>query len=144
MRADTSLREERHAPAHQTPVLAAQPRGLAAHFGGWTQGLPFVIGLNIVQVVHVLWVQRGVRALEAQIRLLFLGVILLGSLPSLGIILVLPMAGIGLLLVFDYCIAARLLALMPWNREAPLSWPFVRRVFARGAPAGAWTDACPR
>ena len=36
--------------------------------------------------------------------------------------------GVNALLVADYCLLARLLTLLPWNRPLPLDWALVRDV----------------
>lgn len=103
---------------------------LTAHLAGWSWGLPCVLALNAIQALHfVLW-YRHLQNLEVQVRLLYLALLVLGaSVPGLHWILVLQTAGLAVRLSVEYCLAARLLVLMPWNRNVPLNAGLVRRVF---------------
>jgi hypothetical protein len=113
---------------------------LTAHFGGWPHGLAFALGLNVVQVVHFLAVRRTLRALDVQVRCLYLAVLILGLWPPLGALHVLQLAGLVALLVADYCLAARMLVLMPWNRNVPLSTALVRWVLLSPPAPGSIAD----
>lgn len=102
---------------------------LAAHFAQWSWGLPLAIVLNGVQVAHFAFARCGRwQALELQVRLAYFGLLGLGSLPGLWPLHVIQFVGVNAMLVVDYCLLARLLTLLPWNRPQPLSWAFVRRV----------------
>jgi hypothetical protein len=108
---------------------------LACHLVGWHHGLPLVIALNVVQALHVGWVRRGWRALDAQVRLAFLGLLIVGLIPPAGIVHAAQLIGVTAILVADYCLLARLLSLLPWNRQEPLGWALVRRaLFTPPAP----------
>ncbi len=41
----------------------------------------------------------------------------------------LPVLGTGVMLVFGYCLMARMLSLLPWNRTEPLTLSLLRRTF---------------
>jgi hypothetical protein len=103
---------------------------LTAHLAGWRWGLACVLALNAIQCLHfVLW-HRSLRNLEVQVRLLYFALLILGSsVPGLRWVLALQLAGLAARLSLEYCLAARLMVLMPWNRNQPLSAAFVRRVF---------------
>ncbi len=103
---------------------------LTAHLAGWPWALACVLALNAIQALHFLLWHRNLRNLEVQVRLLYLALLVLGaSVPGLHWILVLQTAGLAVRLSVEYCLAARLMVLMPWNRNAPLSAGLVRRVF---------------
>lgn len=111
---------------------------LACHLVGWRLGLPLVIALNVVQALHFAWVRAGWRALDAQVRLAFLGLMIVGLVPALSIVHAVQFIGVTIRLVADYCVLARLLSLLPWNRQEPLGWALVRRVlFTPPAPGAA-------
>jgi len=102
---------------------------LTAHLAGWPWGLAGVLALNAVQCLHFLLWHRSLRILEVQVRLLYFVLLVLGaSVPHLQPLLALQLAGLAARLSVDYCLAARLLVLMPWNRGEPLSGELVRRV----------------
>lgn len=101
---------------------------LAAHLAGWSVGLPAVLALLVVMVGHFLAWHRSCRALEVQVRLLYLGLLALGAaLPHGAWLHALQLAGLAVRLATDYCLAARLLVLMPWNRVEPFSGALLRR-----------------
>lgn len=118
--------------------------GLACHFAGWTAALPLVLALNAVQVVHVLALRRSLRPLDAQVRLGYLALLLLGTIGPLWPIHVVQFVGVNALLVADYCPLARALVLLPWNRQQPLT-PALLRWLALVPPApGSIVDRLPR
>ena len=116
---------------------------LAAHFGGWTAGLACAIALNAVQALHFTAVRRKWRALDVQVRWLYLGLLMLGTVPTLSWIHVLQAAGLFGLLVADYCPAARLLVLMPWNRQVPFSGRLLLHVLLLPPRPGSIAERLP-
>jgi hypothetical protein len=110
---------------------------LACHLVGWRHGLPLVIAFNAAQALHFAWVRRGWRALDAQVRLAFLVLLIVGLVPALDIVHVALFIGVIAILVADYCLLARLLSLLPWNRQEPLGWGLVRRLLFTPPAPGA-------
>lgn len=94
---------------------------LAAHFAGWTHGMPLAIALTAWQAVHFTVVRRTLRTLDVQVRIAYLGLLMLGSVGPLWPIHAVQLVGVNALLVVDYCLLARLLVLAPWNRIEPLT-----------------------
>ena len=94
---------------------------LAAHFAQWRWGLPLAIALGVVQVVHVIHRRRSLRPLDVQVRLAWLGLLGIGTQPGLWPLHAIQFVGVNALMVADYCLLARLLVLLPWNRTVPLS-----------------------
>jgi hypothetical protein len=85
------------------------------------------IGLTALQALHF-WLREGrVGALRVQVRLAYLAVLLPGQWAPA--IYWLPLLGTLAMVLFDYCLLARTLSLLPWNRRAPLSWALVRKAF---------------
>lgn len=103
---------------------------LTAHLAGWPAGLPLVVALNAVQAVHFLAWHRSVRSLEVQVRWLYLSLLAAGAvLPGGTALHAFMTAGLATRLSVEYCLAARLLLLMPWNRDAPFSAALLRATF---------------
>jgi hypothetical protein len=92
-------------------------------------GFAPVIGLTLVQAGHYLLRERRMNALPVQVRLGYLGLLLLGQWPPLSFIYWIQLAGTTAMVCFDYCPLARCLSLMPWNRRQPLTLSLVRRTF---------------
>jgi hypothetical protein len=66
------------------------------------------------------------------VRALYLALLLLGLWPPLAALHVMQAVGIWANVLFDYCLAARMLSLLPRNRRVPLTarlvaWTFLTR-----------------
>jgi hypothetical protein len=116
---------------------------LAAHLSGWAPGLALVIALTAVQAVHFALHRRSLQAFDVQVRAGYLALLLIGSVGPLWPIHVVQFLGVNALLVADYCLLARLLVLLPWNRRTRFSPALLRwALFSPPAP-GAITDRVP-
>jgi hypothetical protein len=103
---------------------------LVASLAGWGRGLPLAVALTLVQVTHQGMRTGGLTAMSVQTRFLFLFVLLVGAAsPALRVLHVVQVAGIVVRVGLDYCVASRLLALMPWNRREPLTPAFLAATF---------------
>ena len=60
-----------------------------------------------------------------QVRIGFLGLLILGQAPFFGWVNWVQLVGNTALLTTGYCPLARILSLMPWNRTRALSWKLV-------------------
>jgi hypothetical protein len=105
-------------------VLALAAEGLGLPWGG-----PLALAVCLVQAAHAVAVHPWRLALPVQVRAAFLLLFVAGSAtPALRWVHALQFAGVHLLLVADYCVLARLLTLLPWNRNAPFNLALVRTV----------------
>ncbi|HZO87004.1 MAG TPA: hypothetical protein VFB38_01600 [Chthonomonadaceae bacterium] len=105
---------------------------LAAHFLRSPVALWLAIALTGVQVVHHAILEGDARAFSVQIRMAFLGLLLLGVWEPLRFVHGVQLAGTTAIVLFDYCLLGRILSLMPWNRRAPLSLALaIRTIFSR-------------
>ena len=97
----------------------------------WPPALFLAMAVTLIHCIHCLLRAPGVTAFPMQVRIGFLGLLLLGQVPYLGWINWVQMAGITALLTVGYCPLARILSLMPWNRTRPMSWNlFTTAIFA--------------
>ncbi|HSI36027.1 MAG: hypothetical protein ACAI43_25595 [Phycisphaerae bacterium] len=130
-----------------TTVLLAI--GLAGH--AW--GFAGAAGVTVIQLVAIGARERRAGAFAVQLRVAYL--VLLGTcaLPGMGWLYWLPAAGTFALVVFGYCLLARVLSVLPWNRSERLSAELVWRTFtsrpdlarvgeAPGSPAGCAGGLC--
>ena len=96
-------------------------------------GLPYgfapVIGVTLVQAGHYLLRERRLGAFPVQVRLGYLGLLLLGQWPPLSVIYWIQLAGTTAMVGFDYCPLARFLSLMPWNRRESFTLKLLWRTF---------------
>lgn len=100
-----------------------------AEGSGLSWGAPLALVICVVQVAIAFGCHRHWRALPVQVRLAFLLLFVAGSsTPALSWLHALQFVGVNALLIADYCLLARLLTLLPWNRSAPLTPALVRAV----------------
>jgi hypothetical protein len=92
-------------------------------------GFAPVIGITLVQAGHYLTRERSLRAFPVQVRLGYLGLLLLGQWLPLTFIYWIQLAGTSAMVCFDYCPLARVLSLMPWNRRQPFTLSLVIQTF---------------
>ncbi len=100
---------------------------LGAGLSGNQWGLITAIGLCCWQVVHYTWRTASLVSFPVQLRVAYLGLLLLGLWGPLSWIHIVQFVGTSAVVLFNYCFLARNLALLPWNRNQPLSWALVRR-----------------
>jgi hypothetical protein len=91
--------------------------------GRW---LLVVLPLSILHVAAAWILRRRLSDARVQVRLAYALVVGLGLLPHGEALLWVAAIGTQLLLAINYCFAARVLALMPWNRRKPLTLDLVR------------------
>ena len=101
----------------------------------WPPALYLAMAVTLVNCIHYLLRAPGITAFPMQVRIGFLGLLVLGQLPYLGWINWVQLAGITALITVGYCPLARILSLMPWNRTRPMSWNlFTTAIFSRPVP----------
>jgi hypothetical protein len=102
---------------------------LVAYLAGWRAGVLVAAALTAARGLHQVLRARTAGTMPLQVRALALTVMVLGSQPGWHALLFMQLVGITIRVVFDYCLAARMLSLLPWNRERPLTGAFVRAAF---------------
>jgi hypothetical protein len=117
---------------------------LGASLAGWKAGLTVAIAVTTLAGIHLGLRARSPVALPVQVRAAYLGVLLLGSWPPLRALHWLQFAGTAVVLVFDYCVLARLLSLLPWNRHTPLTRARLRATFLSPPVRGSVAVALDR
>lgn len=117
---------------------------LLLHLAGGPPGaLAVSIGFVAMHVLHAVWRLRRWRALPVQVRVAYLAMLLAGAWPPLALLHALQLAGLVGLLAADYCLLARMLTLLPWNRPVPLTPALVRWLFTAPPAPGAITARLP-
>lgn len=110
---------------------------LGAALAGWKPGLALAGVATCAQLVRFAAAAGSLRAFSVQTPAAFLVLLALGAWPPLGFLHWMQFAGTTIRLLFDYCPLARTLALAPWNRREPLSWPLVKRIYFTPPVAGS-------
>jgi len=101
---------------------------LAAHFAGAAAAMGLATLTAVLQTLHALAAHRHWPHLAVQVRAVFLALLLIGQWPDLWPLQILQFLGTSALLVTDYCLLARLLVMLPWNRRMPIDIDFVRQL----------------
>jgi hypothetical protein len=96
---------------------------------GNTLSLQAVIGLNIVQVIHFVIREKSITAFQVQVRVTYLGLLVLSQAPFMFWILWWQLIGTAAMVLFGYCFLARCMSLMPWNKTEDYSISLLKRTF---------------
>jgi len=102
---------------------------LAAGVSGYTTGFILAIGVAALQLVHSVLSEQSLTAFPVQVRFWFLAYVLAAIPQPMQIIYWLPAVGTWARAIFGYCILARTLSLLPWNRQVPFSTGLLLRTF---------------
>lgn len=100
-----------------------------------------VLALALVQAVHFIARERSLTVFVAQVKLVYLGLLVAGLWAPLAVIHWAMRAGTAVRVAFDYCPLARTLSLMPWNRRQPLTLARVWRTYAMPPVRGSVLQA---
>jgi hypothetical protein len=92
----------------------------------WPPALYLAMAVTLLHGVHFLLHSPQVTAFPMQVRIGYLGLLIIGQATFFGWVNWVQLAGTTALLTTGYCPLARILCLMPWNRNRALSW----RLFA--------------
>ncbi len=95
----------------------------------------WAIGLTVVQMIHFSFRDRTVTSFSVQVRA---GILLLFLVALLKpVIFWIPVVGISIRLLTGYCFLARVLSLLPWNRNEKLTGNLLRRTFLTPPVSGS-------
>ncbi len=109
--------------------------GLIAASLYWPAAFPFAVAFCVFQAAHFLVREGSPRAFPVQLRVAYLGMLLLGAWPPFWLTHWVQLVGTLVFVSVNYCLLSRILVLMPWNRRAPASaGVVVRTIFSRPMP----------
>lgn len=105
---------------------------LAMHlFAGLPYAIPTAAALCLVMAGYYGLRLRGLRPGPVQIRLVYVAMLFIGMLPGAGWLYWSQLIGTTFRVTCGYCLLARLLSLMPWNRiAAPSAGDVLRTLIA--------------
>jgi hypothetical protein len=84
-------------------------------------GILPVVCITSIHLVYYFARDRHIASFPVQVRIGYILLLVLGSWPPLEFIHWIQLFGTTALLAYDYCLLARILTLMPWNRSRPFS-----------------------
>jgi hypothetical protein len=85
--------------------------------------------LSIAQSVLFFARERALGAFPVQLRLAYTLLLIICLFLPIRWLFWLPAVGTFALVIFGYCLMARMLSLLPWNRTEPITADLVRRTF---------------
>ena len=111
-------------------------------------GLPgtgeVAVALLAVQVAHFRWREGSFGAFPVQVRVAYLAIFIVGIAPNMLVLHWIQTIGVWAEVLVGYCLLARMLALLPWNRAVPLTLGVLRFVLfsppGRGSVLRALAD----
>lgn len=102
---------------------------LTVGVAGYKIGFVLTIGLSLVQLIHFTIREKSMTAFTVQVRFWYLILVLVALPEPMQIIYWLPAVGTWARSIFGYCLLARTLSLLPWNRQVPFSSGLLIRTF---------------
>lgn len=99
--------------------------------------------IAVVQLLHFSLAEGGLAKFPIQIRLGYLAFLLLSMPEGLQWLLWVPAIGTLARVLFGYCIMARMLMLLPFNRNVTLQWSFVKEAFLAAPVRGCLLHGLP-
>ncbi|MFC1771817.1 hypothetical protein ACFL3A_00535 [Pseudomonadota bacterium] len=116
---------------------------LAIGLAGYAPGFIAAAALTAVQIVHFYSREKQLLAFPVQVRIAYLGLLLLAQWPPLYWVYWLQLFGTTAMVLFSYCLLARVLSLMPWNRSEPFSFKLLIRTFISAPVQGNILQGMP-
>lgn len=89
---------------------------------GWTEGFHLVIIISAVQATYFIFKEKSLKAFPAQIRFVYFIFTIIGILDPTRIWYGLMTISTFMVTFFDKCLLARILILMPWNKDVTPGW----------------------
>ena len=106
-------------------------------------GFALAAALAALQIIHFRWREGNFGAFPVQVRIAFAAILALALWPPMNWLLWLLAIGTLAQAMLGYCLLARSLSLLPWNRAEPFSWPLVWRVFTARPAKGSILQGLP-
>jgi hypothetical protein len=102
---------------------------LTIGLSGPTDAFLVAWGISLAQTTGIFFRERELQAFPVQLRLAYTILLSICLLPGMHWLFWLPTLGTWALVIFGYCLLARVLSLLPWNRQEPLSVDLLHRTF---------------
>jgi hypothetical protein len=100
-----------------------------AGLSGRSWGFAVAMVFCVIQAIHFVWRDSSATAFSVQVRVAYLILLLLGQWPPLHWVLWVQLVGTLVRVSVGYCLLARSLSLLPWNRFEPFSMALLRRTY---------------
>ena len=102
---------------------------LVIGLAGYPEGFVAAICLSMLQSVAYLIPHRRLSAFPVQLRVAYTLLLIACFFPPMRWLFWLPTVGTFALNIFGYCLMARCLSLLPWNRRESITFDLLSRTF---------------
>lgn len=116
---------------------------LTIGLAGWPTAFLLAVCLTVVQLIHFSVRQNSLTAFPVQVRLGYFLLLLVALPEKLQWIYWLPAVGTWAQVLFGYCLMARMVSLLPWNRKESLSLDYLKRTFLSAPVRGNILQGLP-
>ncbi|HRO58519.1 MAG TPA: hypothetical protein PK177_05035 [Burkholderiaceae bacterium] len=103
---------------------------LGAGAAGYQPAVDVALAVGAANAALFLYRDRTPERMAIQVRLVYLVFLVIGSVPPLGFVLDTMFLGSAAVLLTGYCPLTRVLSLMPWNRQQPITRALLAKTFA--------------
>lgn len=107
---------------------------------GLPEAIYAAVVLTGIQAVHFLILEKRLPAFPVQLRFAYLLLVIAGLWGPLHFLHWIQFAGTWAFVGTGYCPLARMLMLLPWNRDRKLDWPLVRTLLLTPPTDGSIRD----
>ena len=94
----------------------------------WPKAIYLAIAINFIHAIHFIIRKSGLTAFPMQVRLGYLGLLILGLVTFFSWLHWIQLIGGTIMLTTGYCPMARMLSLLPWNRNKDMSWKLIKTI----------------
>lgn len=96
---------------------------------GNTIGFMLAIGLTVFQLIHFIVREKSMATFPIQVRFWYLMLLLVAFIEPLRLLYWIPCVGTWAQIIFGYCAMARIVSLLPWNRDKAFSMSLLKETF---------------
>lgn len=114
---------------------------LTVGLAGNPDGFYLLMVLCFIQLVHFGILDKTFESFTVQLRVVMLGMVILFYWEPLRFLYWIPFFGLWANVLFGYCLLARIMVLMPWNRKEPLTRNLIKRTIFSSPVRGCILDA---
>jgi hypothetical protein len=101
---------------------------LTIALAGYTHTIGAAIVFMAVRVVQISARTQDMTSFPVQVHVAYLLLLVVGSSSTFAFVHWNLLVGTWVYIITGYCVLARCLALLPWNRSEPLTWPDIAHV----------------
>lgn len=94
----------------------------------WPKAIYLAIAINFIHAIYFIIRKSGLTAFPMQVRLGYLGLLILGLVTFFSWLHWIQLIGGTIMLTTGYCPMARMLSLLPWNRNKDMSWKLIKTI----------------